>query len=51
MHPLALVIDEISDVQTTVDTVTSVLALSDARRRGVGAPKKQSSARSLRRGH
>ena len=43
----ALVVDEISDVQTTVDAVTSVLALSDAQEeRDFGAFEKQSSARS-----
>ena len=48
---LALVVDEISDVQTTVDAVTSVLALSDAQEEEVLARLKQSGARSIRRGH
>ena len=41
---LALVVDEISDVQTTVDAVTSVLALSDAQEEEVLARLKSSRA-------
>ena len=41
---LALVVDEISDVQTTVDAVTSVLALSDAQEEEMLARLKSSRA-------